>query len=151
MLDFFTSVIFKRTVKKYIDPNAGFCGVVGMKTNEVKGKSTRLQQRRPGKWTPAESREEDPLASVLMDMEARDQKENDRLAKDRQVEDEDDERDEEEDVGYSGSGDNPDSDNDEEGDVDEADQAVAEEEGAQISNVLNGFMISSVEEKTKGK
>ncbi|KAF9122110.1 hypothetical protein BGX30_002203 [Mortierella sp. GBA39] len=149
MLDFFTSVVFKRTVKKYIDPNAGFNGVVGMKSNEVKGKSTRLQQRRPGKWTTAESREEDPLESVLMDMEAREQKENDKLAKDRQVEDEDDERDEEEDVGYSGSGETPDSDNDEDGDVDEADQAVAEEEGAQISNDLRGFMISSVEEKTR--
>jgi hypothetical protein len=54
MPSFFKSVVFKRTVKKYIDPNAGFSGVVGMKSNEVKGKSTRLQQRRPGKWTPVE-------------------------------------------------------------------------------------------------
>ncbi|KAF9899377.1 hypothetical protein EC991_008990, partial [Linnemannia zychae] len=36
MLGLFESVVFKRKVKKYIDPNAGFNGVVGMAA--VKGK-----------------------------------------------------------------------------------------------------------------
>ena len=38
MLGLFTSVVFKRTVKNYIDLNAGFSGVIGIKLNEVKGK-----------------------------------------------------------------------------------------------------------------
>ena len=155
MLGFFTSVVFKRTVKKYIDPNAGFSGVVGIKPkpNEAE-KSTRQQQRRPGKWTPVDSRDEDPLVSVLGDMEEREQEENYRHVTDRQEEDEDNEGDKEDDVEYSGSGEDPDSDDDEYVDVDVADQAVAEEEAAQISKDLGSFMVSSVtsvEEKTKGK
>jgi hypothetical protein len=142
MLDFFRSVVFKRTVKKYIDPNAGFSGVTGMKPNEVKGKSTRLQHRRPGKWTPVESREEDPLAHVLGDMEAHEQQENDRLLKDRQEEDKEDEDDEDD-----KEGDVEDSDNDEDVDDDVADQALAEEEGAQFSKGLRSLMVNSVEKK----
>ncbi|KAK3805723.1 MAG: hypothetical protein JOS17DRAFT_612729 [Linnemannia elongata] len=160
MLGFFKSVVFKRTVKKYIDPNAGFIGVVGMRPNEVKKKSTRLQQRRPGKWTPVESREEDPLASVLGDMEAREKQENDRRVKDRQEEDKEDEDDEddEEDEEDEDDEDDEDDEEDEEDDVEDsgsdedvdvADQALAEEEGAQISKDLGIFIVNSVEEKTK--
>ncbi|KAG0278712.1 hypothetical protein BGZ97_009696 [Linnemannia gamsii] len=135
MLDFFRSMVFKRTVKKYIDPNAGFSGVTGMKPNEVKGKSTRLQQRRPGKWTPVDTRA------------ARErQTENDRPFKDRQEEDEEDE-----DVEDDKEGGVEDSDNDEDVDDDVADQALAEEEGAQISKGLRSLMVNSVEKKNKGK
>ncbi|KAG0199384.1 hypothetical protein BGX33_011672, partial [Mortierella sp. NVP41] len=93
MLGFSESVVFKRKVKKYIDPNAGFNGVVGVTAVKAKGKATRQQQRSPGEWKPVESREEDPLASVLGDMELCERRESASIAENNPVENEEDKED----------------------------------------------------------
>jgi hypothetical protein len=152
MLGFFESVVFKRKVKKYIDPNAGFSGVVGVAAVKAKGKATRQQQRRPGEWKPIESQEEeDPISSVLGDMELCEQRESASNAKNSQVEDDDDsgDREDEQDQADGGCG-SPESDDESVG-VDVMHQSVAEDEGSQISEDLSTFMINSVADKTKGK
>ncbi|KAF9895953.1 hypothetical protein BX616_008472, partial [Lobosporangium transversale] len=55
MLKFFEEVVFKRTVKKYIDSNAGFSGVVGKASSQaarsvLEGKLTRENKRKPKAW-----------------------------------------------------------------------------------------------------
>ncbi|KAG0271122.1 hypothetical protein BGZ96_005969, partial [Linnemannia gamsii] len=141
MLGFFESVVFKRTVKKYIDPNAGFSGVVGMSAVKGKGKATRQQQRRPGEWKPVDSREEDLLASVMGDMELSEQ-DHDEQGQDEQDQDEQDQDE------SDGDCESPDSDDESLG-VDLTHRSVAEDEGGQIGEGLGTFMINSVAEKNR--
>ncbi|KAF9577607.1 hypothetical protein BGW38_007082, partial [Lunasporangiospora selenospora] len=62
-LRFFEEVIFKRKVRKYIDPNAGFSGIVGVSQSSHKGSEKQLPQKRrlPGRWQCLDNQDIDPL------------------------------------------------------------------------------------------
>ncbi|KAF9919090.1 hypothetical protein BX616_001825 [Lobosporangium transversale] len=72
MLKFFEEVAFKRTVKKYIDPNAGFSDAVGKAPSQaaksvLQGKLTRESMRKPKAWK-AET-EESTFQDVVHELE----------------------------------------------------------------------------------
>jgi len=68
MLGFFTSIVFKTTVKKYIDPNSGFQWSGG---NKKRNEGRRENRQTPGSsgalgnGTLVDSREVDPLVTCL--------------------------------------------------------------------------------------
>ncbi|KAF9898071.1 hypothetical protein EC991_000949, partial [Linnemannia zychae] len=150
MLGFFESVVFKRKVKKYINPNAGFSGVVRVAAVKGKGQATRQQQRRPGEWRPMES-QEDTSSSTLEDIELCAQMESARVAKNVRVENEEDVGDEQ---GQGtdkthGSSERPDSDDEFERE-DRMHRPSSDDQGVQIVEDSEGaLMINSVAEKNK--
>ncbi|KAF9081143.1 hypothetical protein BGX27_005057, partial [Mortierella sp. AM989] len=65
MLEFFQAVVFKRTVRKFVSPDAGYQGQVGLESPMAMGQMGQAQPESEGLWEPSTA----PASSSKTDWE----------------------------------------------------------------------------------